>query len=285
MRVFDFEGMLEGMAELKTELESTTSLSEEESSEQEANQVTDTVKLPRSTVPDSQAPEDSDDELLMSTPFGSPTKNTMNNEKPASSAAHVNPEATEQQKPNHMLLLSSLSTIFSPLQRANYTAATSQLTTFLRSLRHTTLNHNLLTLVMNSTQQPYTHNPAKPAPRDNNPNVPNVTTHTEPTQGSSPSIFPSCTSIPSLGKTLSYLVDTHLLVHSVPKSVADARKVSGKGSSQVMVKKGMTAPGRRSDSGAGFVCCVEVLSVRTDAGVGGFGFFDLDGRGGVRDVF
>jgi len=263
MRVFDFEGMLEGIAELRTELESTTEEPSHDAADQAAHDEAAAVNKPRSTVPDSQARSDSDDELLLSTPNASPVKNT------AHRAAGTTTQPDVSQPPSHLLLLSSLSTLFAPLQRTNYASATSQLTSFLRSLRHTTQAHNLLTLLLNSTQQPYI---SKPTAIDGP-----ITTQAEENP-SSPSIFPSCASVPSLGKTLPYLLDAHLLVHLVPNSAADARRAFGKGSSQGP-RKG------RKDAGAEYVCCVEVLKDGSGGAVGGFGFFGLDGRGGVRDVF
>ncbi|GAB7345030.1 hypothetical protein MBLNU457_3447t1 [Dothideomycetes sp. NU457] len=266
MRVFDFEGMLEGIAELRTELESTSKEIEDDATDQATHDDATAMNKPRSAVPDSQAHSDSDDELLLSTPHTSPTKNTAGT-KPQ-------PSSDTQTPPAHLLLLSSLSTIFVPLQRTTHTAATSQLTTFLRSLRHTTLAHNLLTLILNSTQQPYMSKPSLDAVH---------TTQAEEKEKettSSPSIFPSCTSVPSLGKTLPYLLDAHLLCHLVPKNAADARRVFGKGSSQAP----RNVSGRRRDVGVEFVCCVEVLADKSGGAVGGFGFFGIE-AGGVRDAF
>lgn len=89
MRVFDFEGMLEGIAEMRAELEASTM-----------------GPPPRGTVADSQ--QDDDDEMLL-LPDAVPE------------ASHTPPRRLTEDTECGMLVIDTLTQVMGPLLKANYT--------------------------------------------------------------------------------------------------------------------------------------------------------------------
>ena len=96
------------------------------------------------------------------------------------------------------LLIDNISQVISPLVKSNYTQGQALLMTFMRSLSHLTKSYALSTLLINST------------------------TSFAKFKEESPSAFASCASRPLLGKSLTHLLDSHLLVHQTPKRSIEA---------------------------------------------------------------
>lgn len=122
------------------------------------------------------------------------------------------------------------------------------LASFVRSLRHTAREFDMCAILLNST-----------------------ITYRETQEGCS--IFSSITSQPALGKTLTYLVDTHLFVNRLPRTAKDTAqhgRDSGGG-----VRNGQTR----------WVNVVEVLQDRETDRVGQFGMFTVDTQGLMKDAF
>lgn len=113
MRVFDFEGMLEGIAELREDLEGRQYAAE--STAMELN-IQDDVQAPRGTVADSQD-EDDEDEMLLSPDPGQDTTN----QETTNSGTVEQPSILQRDKPdNGILIIDNLTQVISPLLKNNY---------------------------------------------------------------------------------------------------------------------------------------------------------------------
>ena len=173
MKVFDFEGLTDSMLELRRALEGappTTETSEE------------VQAAPMGTIGDS---EDEDEMLDSPSPPPPEKKNT------AQQAGNGSNEPSK-----HLLLVDSISHVATPVIRSRYAEGQALLISFMRSLRHLSISHQLMTILMNDA-----------IPRAN-------------IKDETPSIFASCTLRPALGRSFEHMIDTHLLIHcagSVPK--------------------------------------------------------------------
>ncbi|KAK3112603.1 hypothetical protein LTR53_010953 [Teratosphaeriaceae sp. CCFEE 6253] len=147
-----------------------------------------------------------------------------------------------------LVIIDSLTHVAAPVIKSNHIQGQALLTAFIRSLAHLARTHNLGVLLTNTAT---TYAQAREDP---------------------PSIFASCALHPALGKTFAFLLDTHLLVHSVPKSPADARVVYG----------GKQDVGSRR--GGEVVEVVEVLQDRSAGRVGMWAAFGIDAQGDIVEV-
>ncbi|TKA75294.1 hypothetical protein B0A55_07604 [Friedmanniomyces simplex] len=193
---------------------------------------------PRATVGDSEG-EDEDEMLDAPTPPS----------KPTSPAPQDMPNGAPTPA---LLIIDSLSRLAAPLIKSNHIQGQALLTSLLRSLSHLTqTHHSLCTLLLNGTT---TYSPSKSE---------------EP-----PSIFSSCALHPALGRTFAYLLDVHLLVHAVPKTAGDARRVYDGGK----LESG------KDERRAEVVEVVEVLLDRGGGRVGKWTGFVVDADGELADV-
>ncbi|KAK3110947.1 hypothetical protein LTR53_014260 [Teratosphaeriaceae sp. CCFEE 6253] len=147
-----------------------------------------------------------------------------------------------------LVIIDSLTHVAAPVIKSNHIQGQALLTSFIRSLAHLARTHNLGVLLINT-----------------------ATTYAQALEDP-PSIFASCALHPALGKTFAFLLDTHLLVHSVPKTPADTRVVSG----------GKQDVGSRR--GGEVVEVVEVLQDRSAGRVGMWAAFGIDAQGDVAEV-
>ncbi|KAK3674686.1 hypothetical protein LTR78_005408 [Recurvomyces mirabilis] len=131
-----------------------------------------------------------------------------------------------------LLLIDNIAQLATPLLKNNHVQGQALLTNFMRSLSHSTKAYDLCTLLINGT------------------------TSYAQSKEETPSIFTSCLSRPALGRTFGYGLDTHLLMHAVPKTGADARAVYGGKS------------GGRNDRPIGMANVLEVLQDRSGGCVG-----------------
>jgi hypothetical protein len=190
MKAFDFVGMTECVAEVGESLESRqrTGSSRDAGSEP----VPKKAPVPRGTVGDSE----DEDEMLDDTEPTSPGKPSPLKDK-------NDEEETLDNHPQHLLVIDNITSVASPIIKNSHVQGQALLATFMRSLAHLTRTHDVCTILHNATMT----YPTKSS--------------TEPT----PSIFTSCTLRPALGKSFAYLLDTHLLLHRLPLTAADARSV------------------------------------------------------------
>ncbi|KAK5136394.1 hypothetical protein LTR08_003520 [Meristemomyces frigidus] len=147
-----------------------------------------------------------------------------------------------------ILVIDNITQLAAPLLKNNHAQGQALLTSFMRSLSHLTRTYNICTVLLNNT---ITYATAKEE---------------------APSIFASCVLRPALGKTFTYSLDVHLLVHMVPKTAEDAKATYGgeaQGKQRGAVK---------------MVSVVEVLQDRYEDRVGKWAPFVVDSDGRLRDV-
>lgn len=250
MRVFDFVGLVEAVGEIRAELEKPASREKEVNVEREVGGEEWLASPPRrSAVPDSQADEDEEEEMLFQAsqpkaPDGKPFAQKPAEPNIIAQEENSKDESSAEKPKTSLILLDSLHTVVNPLMKSDYTQAHALLVPFLRSLTNLTHTHTLVTILLNTAITPTPGTTG--AGSSTNPAGPNPT----------PSIFSSCSLRPSLGTTFPYYLDLHLLVHRVPK---DGKK-------------------------KGDVHVVEVLSDRWEGRVGRWAGFNISREGIIAEV-
>lgn len=134
MKPFDFEGLTEGVSELRNALEGRVPHEQP----------------PRGTVADSQ---DDEEEML-----DSPTPSVL---RPAT--VHALPVPTTNRS-NGLLIIDNITQLAAPLVKSNHASGQALVTSFMRSLAHLTRTHSLCTIVMNSTISTKTTNYKEESP-------------------------------------------------------------------------------------------------------------------------
>lgn len=190
MKAFDFVGMTECVAELRESLETRL----DTSSGRDLEPGKGVVPEPRGTVGDSEDEEDMLDDIQPVSPAKLPPP-SLENEK--------HEQATLGTRPQHLLVIDNITYVASPVLKNSHVQGQALLATFMRSLAHLTRTFNVCTILHNATMNYPTNSSGEPTP----------------------SIFTSCTLRPALGKSFAYLLDTHLLLHRVPLTAADAKSV------------------------------------------------------------
>ncbi|KAF1350945.1 hypothetical protein BDV97DRAFT_350711 [Delphinella strobiligena] len=241
MRVFDVDGLFEGVAEMKEELEGVLEGRTVGEKGQEER-----VSGIRSTIADSQGDEE---EMLDDLAPGDVSIDA------ASRGEHEGQGGLdlESEERCHMLVIDNLSQVMSPMIKSDYVQGHALVTTFLRSLAHTARQHNVCVLLLNS-----------------------ALTYKEQQDG--PSAFSSIVGRPGLGKTLNYMVDTHLFVNRLPRTQRDMKIAYAEGDE----RRGISSGDRGRIQ---WVNVVEVLQDREDGRVGGVGLFTIDDSGCVTKAF
>ncbi|KAF2403615.1 P-loop containing nucleoside triphosphate hydrolase protein [Trichodelitschia bisporula] len=250
MRVFDIEGLLEALDELKTETESA---------------LDDLRKLRNDAATDKQLEipdsEDEGDEMLFDevSPL-EPSPSDMTN-LPGEAAAKEG-----------LLVIDNITSVINPLLKRNYVQAQAQLTEVLRALSQLARSSNMCILLINTAMSPrsnHTVSVKKSTQMLDHPSPEEMSSLSS--QLESISIFESATVRPALGKTLSNAVDLYLLAHMLPKHKRDADMFYN------------TELG--SKHRAELVNILEVLSDRWDQRVGNFGAFTVKGGIQLEDAF
>lgn len=299
MRVFDFDGMVEGIAEMRDELEAkeTPVEVEEEMSNNEASPAVQDerqdlgeellgIKRVKSTIADSQQIEGDEeiemmlddllDEEVYQTGAPGPGEQQKQQKSPQEEQQQEDespptrdpsPQANNDQK-HHMLIIDNLTHLIAPIMKRNYIQGQALLSSFLRSLAHTARQHDICVLILNATlrQQPTS---STSSTSDN--------TSTAPAIEPGPSAFASAEMKvrPALGKALGYLVDVSLLIHRLSGGEEGKRERGGGGGSR--------KTGNRE--GRGEVGVMEVVQDREGGRVGRMGLFRVDGEGSLVDAF
>lgn len=191
---------------------------------------------PKGTISDS---EDEGEDMLDDEPPPSPPR------QPARKESGALEKFSEGRA---LLIIDNIAQVTAPLLKNNHAQGQALLTSFMCSLSHLTTARNICTVMLNNTT---THAQSKEHP---------------------PSIFSSCAATPTLGRTFSYLLDAHLLVHVVPKLAADARAIYDR-----------EQYGRQKQH-LEMVSVVEVLQDRYGHGVGRWAPFSVDEEGRLKDM-
>lgn len=238
MKAFDFVGMTECIAELRENLETGEQMKSHQDSEFEPEQ--EKIPGPRGTVGDSEDEDDMLDDIGPTSPE-KPSPPPLKTARPE--------ETTPADQPQHLLVIDNITYVASPIIKNSHVQGQALLATFMRSLAHLTRTHDVCTILHNATM---TYQPKAT---------------TEPT----PSIFSSCTLRPALGKSFAYLLDTHLLLHRVALTAADAKTV-------------YAAHSAIPKSSQKLVSVLEVLQDRHSDRVGHWSAFRTDADGNLASV-
>ncbi|KAL1297134.1 hypothetical protein AAFC00_004711 [Neodothiora populina] len=198
MTVFDIEGMLEGVAEMKQRFNddeaAAAAATVEKAHEQEAEPI-------KSTIADSQ--DEGLDGMLV---FVEPEAGVLDAAAAAAAVVEslpLDPETksgdekeNENSKiegsgqPRRLLTIDNFAHLITPVIKNNYVQGQALLTSILRSLSHTARRYNMCIVLLNSAVN-------YKGDQD------------------CPSAFSSIVTRPSLGRTLDYMVDTHLFVNEM----------------------------------------------------------------------
>ena len=237
MKAFDFVGMAECVAEFRDSLE----IRDETGPSQEPGSTPEEVKVPapRGTVGDSEDEDDMLDDI-----------ERVSLEPPPLPPPITKPEEKLlEDVPQHLLVIDNITYVASPVIKNSHVQGQALLATFMRSLIHLTRTYEICTLLHNAVM---TYQPKST---------------TEP----KPSIFSSCTLRPALGKSFAYLLDTHLLLHRVPLTAANAKSV-------------YAAHSAIPKSNQNFVSVLEVLQDRHSDRVGHWSAFRADADGNLAGI-
>ncbi|KAH0265609.1 hypothetical protein KCU91_g11331, partial [Aureobasidium melanogenum] len=193
MRVFDFEGVIEGLNELIDDLEGRN--------------------IPKNTIGDSQEEEE---EVML---LGNEAKQ----------------EKKEEQQTAGLVLINNLSQVLGLLLKNNYAQGQATLASLVRRLRNMAQAHNLCVILL-SWSVSYGNDQERV------------------------SIFEAIKARPGLGKSLSYLVDTQILVDAIPRTA-------------------------KSKGNGDLVNVLEVVYSRGSHQAGKFGVFDVTADGEIQSAF
>jgi hypothetical protein len=238
MKAFDFVGVTECVAELREGLETHQQEALQREPDLESRQVE--ARVPRGTVGDS---EDEDEMLDDIDPV------SLEKPPPPSPKTTDSEEKSLESLPQHLLVIDNITYVASPIIKNTHVQGQALLATFMYSLAHLTRAYDVCTLLHNAV---VTYQPKST---------------TEPT----PSIFTSCTLRPALGKSFAYLLDTHLLLHRVPLTAANAKSV-------------YAAHSAIPKSSEKLVSVLEVLQDRHSDRVGHWSAFRTDADGNLAGV-
>ena len=147
------------------------------------------MRPPRGTVPDSQDPDATLDDNVR----------TME-----SIVEHGHAKTAHPRKKTTLLVIDNIARVAVPLLKSSPAQGQALLISFMRSLALLTKRHNLYTIILNNAS-------ADRRVKDEY-----------------PSIFSSCELRPELDKAFQYTPDVSILVHRIPRSVADAKAVHGR---------------------------------------------------------
>lgn len=177
MKVFDDVGLSEAFAEIREDLDNEPVITEQ----------TEPRKFPKSTIEDSE----DEDEILDGT-------------SPKKPAAMTEQQEIEPRPKRRLLIIDDLSKIISPLIRSNYANGQAVLASLMRSLRHTTKEHDLCTIIFSNASN-------RPGTEDD-----------------TASLFASCSIRPALGPSLGPLVDVQSYLHQIPSQRTSEAEKQGK---------------------------------------------------------
>ncbi|GAB7353049.1 hypothetical protein MBLNU459_g3602t1 [Dothideomycetes sp. NU459] len=235
MRVFDFEGMLEGIEEMREDARRLRDTRD--------RHVDELDKIPRTTIADSQADCEGDEMLDGELYHDDEAEGCGDREHCGDGREGAG--GGDGTKSYGMLVVDNMTQVVGAVMKSNHVQGHALLASSVRSLRHMAREYSLCAVLLNST---VTYRDAL----------------------DSCSVFASITSQPALGKTLPYLVDTHLFVNRIARTARDAVQHEGSNSSS------------RSRAHSGWVNVVEVLQDRDSDRVGQFGIFTVDAQGLIK---
>lgn len=267
IRVFDIQGAVEAVAEVRDELEAGNM----------SNESRGVSTAYPAIIRDSQADEDEKD-MLLDMDAVSPSTSSSGVDLP-SGEGKTNAFARKE-APNafgqgsKLLVIDDLTSLIAPALRADYVEGQALLSTILRSLRHLHTTHGASTILLNAITG-----------LRRNPHPTNNEIHPERTVlETSRSVFASTQIKPSLGPALDQELDAHLLLHTVPATAEDAKadmvasRIEGRGLRDEQARSQVLSSVRR-------VHVVEVLLDRQGPRTGRIGFFGVEDNGTMSNAF
>lgn len=179
IRVFDFIGLTQAVAEVRdwTDAEPLSHNPD----------VTPKEQLVRGTVPDSQSDGGEDEMLMTSSPVRVQPSNTH-----AKTVMTATTATTTTATTGGLLIIDNISRVTMPLLKNDYANGQALLTSLMRSLAHVTVAYDLCTVVIGDGRS-------------------------KEGSDNSPSHFSSCSMRPALGNEFGYLLDVHILLHTLPR--------------------------------------------------------------------
>lgn len=270
MRVFDFDGVVEAIGEIREELGEV--VREPAGSRCPHPTFSTGKRRPREEVADSEDEDGGLDNEEGDMLYGGVSEPEVPQMAPGTSRPGIEDSESKEVAENEggkisIVVIDNLTQALNPLLKSNYVQAHALLTTFLRSLTDLTHSHTLVTILLNSAFSPrHLPNPSAP-PSEHHPNP--LPSH----QGSDhPSIFASNRVYPALGRTFTYFLDLHLLLSKLPRRRSDAR----------IYYSNQNADHAKGQRDVEMVNVVEVLSDRWEGRVGQWGAFEFLESGGAE---
>jgi hypothetical protein len=295
MRVFDFVGVREAIAEIREDLEGrkmakrTKEEAKQERKRSPMHHTPEPARSPkrptpepftpeplpkRTVVADSEDEDDEDDEMLFdtSTPPKEPTPSVQDpqpdqNFQPTTTISTTTTESHLHQQDSSpskvtFILIDNLASVLTPLLKKDNLQANALASTFLQTLNHLTRTHTLYTILANPATTPRSVSPTRLQPPNQHPQENRQQAPPPP-----PSIFASNTSLPTLVGVLARYVDVGLLVSCLPKRKLDAKVYyrDGNGASS----------GVKKLRGVEMVGVVEVMCDRWEGRSGDWGVLEV----------
>ncbi|XP_014554231.1 hypothetical protein COCVIDRAFT_18005 [Bipolaris victoriae FI3] len=284
MRVFDFEGVVEAVGEVREGLEGGGSgkviKGKEEALGEERVGVGERKEASKRTfVPDSEDEDEDEEEEML---FEIKAKHGLASQGRDTDAVSVpepghadTPEQSKKSKSSTLkfILIDNLAHVFGPLSKTDMNKATSLTSTLLSTLAHLTHSHSLYTLLVTPTTPP----PATRAASPTRGALLHRAHATGPDQAEAipqPSIFSSNkigAGMPGLNGLMGLYSDIRVLISRIPRRKVDARIYYD--------EKIDKARKRRVE----MVGVLEVVGDRWGGRTGGWGVF-AEGRDGIVDV-
>lgn len=277
IRVFDFIGVMEGVGEVRAELEKADSsvASEAESAPNQAwlNEQSrdakagkcEVPKAPRTRLEVADSDEEDDGAELLLSGTESIKGLTIDTDNKAQQADADQEEAPAGERSRHapskitLLVIDNIATVLAPLMKNNYVHAHTLLTPFMRHLSHLCRQHHLCTIITNNTSslrgyRDYASNRlARSFPSSTSGSSPADMAPEEraAVEAENPSIF-ACNAVkPALGGTFAACADLHVLTTRVPLEKKDATMA-------------LSSPPEGAVAGGPFMQTATVVEVMTD---------------------
>ncbi|ORY12493.1 hypothetical protein BCR34DRAFT_296971 [Clohesyomyces aquaticus] len=285
MRVFDLEGIVEAVGEIREGLDQVPTPPMNERLEDPPRPTEEPKKISKTVIQDSEDEEDEEDEMLFESAPKSQSPPNPDAAPPLSEPVKgLDKEGAGPQGKVGFVLVDNIAHVISPVLKSNYIHANALLTALLQRLTHLTHTYSLITILLNRASIPRA--PTQPSSTTPSTSKPSFQPQPQvPPQQSiaPPSIFASNLAVPALGNVLPMYLDMHLLVSKMPRGKADARAWY-RDAGDVRSGGGGGSAGRGVVKRLQMVSVVEVLSERVEGRVGDWGVFVEDLDGGVGEA-
>jgi len=190
--------------------------------------------------------------------------------------SHLQPVSDSKptyQSTTTFLIVSSLQTIFSPVQASNPTRSNALLSSLFCRLKHLSSSSETFPILGQFPSHDHKQGIVNVSSTIKTVVFNACTTSKNIHCEGGRSVFKSTTVKPLFGKIVN-AVDVHYLLHLIPRTREDSRLIH---EDRRIVERGKDKKGEKVD-------CLEVLSDRFSTGTGKFGFFTVDEKGMMLDI-